>query len=97
MLSHVLRCFDQLRTQALASLHSGLQNNQGLPVAHGAKWLAMEVLSWLDEFNSINFTLFFFWSGVCRLNSSYIYALVMQLGRGHRKSLTVSWVLYKSI
>lgn len=34
--------FAKLRTQALASLHSGLQNNQGLPVAHGAKWLAME-------------------------------------------------------
>ncbi|KAK7303203.1 hypothetical protein RJT34_14105 [Clitoria ternatea] len=34
--------FAKLRTQALASLHSGLQNNQGLPVAHVAKWLAME-------------------------------------------------------
>ncbi|MCI13392.1 SAC3/GANP/Nin1/mts3/eIF-3 p25 family protein, partial [Trifolium medium] len=27
---------------ALASLHCGLQNNQGLPVAHTANWLAME-------------------------------------------------------
>ncbi|XP_075655365.1 SAC3 family protein B isoform X2 [Castanea sativa] len=34
--------FAKLRTQALASLHSGLQNNQGLPVTHVAKWLAME-------------------------------------------------------
>ncbi|KAJ4845709.1 hypothetical protein Tsubulata_014579 [Turnera subulata] len=31
-----------LRTQALASLYSGLQNNQGLPVACIAEWLAME-------------------------------------------------------
>ncbi|XP_045800631.1 SAC3 family protein B-like isoform X2 [Trifolium pratense] len=34
--------FAKLRTQALASLHCGLQNNQGLPVAHTANWLAME-------------------------------------------------------
>ncbi|XP_062108497.1 SAC3 family protein B isoform X2 [Humulus lupulus] len=34
--------FAKLRTQALASLHAGLQNNQGLPVMHVAKWLAME-------------------------------------------------------
>lgn len=34
--------FAKLRTQALASLHSGLQNNQGVPVAHVAKWLGME-------------------------------------------------------
>ncbi|XP_024027516.1 SAC3 family protein B [Morus notabilis] len=34
--------FAKLRTQALASLHAGLQNNQGLPVSHVAKWLAME-------------------------------------------------------
>ncbi|TKY72069.1 Germinal-center associated nuclear protein [Spatholobus suberectus] len=34
--------FAKLRTQALASLHSGLQNNQGVPVAHVANWLAME-------------------------------------------------------
>ncbi|KAL2588602.1 hypothetical protein GLYMA_13G211900v4 [Glycine max] len=34
--------FSKLRTQALASLHSGLQNSQGLPVAHVANWLAME-------------------------------------------------------
>ncbi|XP_057431325.1 SAC3 family protein B isoform X2 [Lotus japonicus] len=33
--------FAKLRTQALASLHSGLQN-QGLPVAHVSNWLAME-------------------------------------------------------
>ncbi|KAK6913839.1 hypothetical protein RJ641_021160 [Dillenia turbinata] len=32
----------KLRTQALASLHAGLQNNQGLPVAHVARWLGME-------------------------------------------------------
>ncbi|KAL6971398.1 hypothetical protein U1Q18_031075 [Sarracenia purpurea var. burkii] len=38
-----LRCVVQaLRTQALASLHCGLQNNQGIPVAQVAKWLAME-------------------------------------------------------
>lgn len=34
--------FAKLRTQALASLHSGLQNNQGIPVAHVAQWLGME-------------------------------------------------------
>ncbi|KAA8527528.1 hypothetical protein F0562_034757 [Nyssa sinensis] len=34
--------FAKLRTQALASLHCGLQNNQGVPVAHVAKWLGME-------------------------------------------------------
>ncbi|XP_028796315.1 SAC3 family protein B [Neltuma alba] len=34
--------FAKLRTQALGSLHAGLQNNQGLPVSHVANWLAME-------------------------------------------------------
>ncbi|XP_077218164.1 SAC3/GANP/Nin1/mts3/eIF-3 p25 family isoform X2 [Tasmannia lanceolata] len=34
--------FAKLRTQALASLHSGLQNNQGIPVAQVVKWLGME-------------------------------------------------------
>ncbi|KAK9684999.1 hypothetical protein RND81_10G248500 [Saponaria officinalis] len=34
--------FSKLRTQALASLHSGLQYGQGLPVTHVAKWLGME-------------------------------------------------------
>ncbi|KAL8139594.1 hypothetical protein V2J09_005615 [Rumex salicifolius] len=34
--------FSKLRTQALASLHSGLQNNQGIPVALVAKWLGLE-------------------------------------------------------
>ncbi|XP_057476321.1 SAC3 family protein B-like isoform X1 [Actinidia eriantha] len=34
--------FAKLRTQALASLHCGLQNNQGIPIAQIAKWLAME-------------------------------------------------------
>ncbi|XP_015573320.1 SAC3 family protein B isoform X3 [Ricinus communis] len=34
--------FAKLRTQALASLHSGLPNSQGIPVLHVAKWLAME-------------------------------------------------------
>lgn len=34
--------FSKLRTQALASLHSGLQYNQGIPVSHVAKWLGME-------------------------------------------------------
>ncbi|XP_010679374.2 SAC3 family protein B isoform X2 [Beta vulgaris subsp. vulgaris] len=34
--------FSKLRTQALASLHSGLQYNQGIPVAHVAKWIGME-------------------------------------------------------
>ncbi|PON80228.1 SAC3/GANP/THP [Parasponia andersonii] len=34
--------FAKLRTHALASLHAGLQNNQGLPIIHVAKWLAME-------------------------------------------------------
>lgn len=49
VLSHMLCCLFQLRTQALASLHCGLQNNQGLPVAHVARWLGMEVpffLAW---------------------------------------------------
>lgn len=36
--------FGQLRTQALASLHCGLQINQGIPVSHVAKWLGMEVM-----------------------------------------------------
>ncbi|XXG54369.1 hypothetical protein AAC387_Pa03g2272 [Persea americana] len=34
--------FTKLRTQAIASLHSGLQNNQGIPVAQVVKWLGME-------------------------------------------------------
>lgn len=34
--------FSKLRAQALASLHSGLQSNQGIPVSHMAKWLGME-------------------------------------------------------
>ncbi|KAL2229798.1 UNVERIFIED_CONTAM: SAC3 family protein B [Sesamum indicum] len=34
--------FSKLRTQALASLHSGLQINQGIPVTHVAKWLGMK-------------------------------------------------------
>ncbi|PSS33918.1 SAC3 family protein like [Actinidia chinensis var. chinensis] len=34
--------FAKLRTEALASLHCGLQNNQGIPIAQVAKWLAME-------------------------------------------------------
>ncbi|KAF3457269.1 hypothetical protein FNV43_RR01926 [Rhamnella rubrinervis] len=34
--------FAKLRTQALAFLHAGLQNNQGIPIANVAEWLAME-------------------------------------------------------
>ncbi|XP_050373863.1 SAC3 family protein B [Argentina anserina] len=34
--------FAKLRTLALASLQAGLQNNQGLPIADVAKWLAVE-------------------------------------------------------
>ncbi|VFQ60197.1 unnamed protein product [Cuscuta campestris] len=34
--------FAKLRTHALASLHCGLQNNQGIPVSQVAKWLGME-------------------------------------------------------
>ncbi|RZC89797.1 hypothetical protein C5167_035793 [Papaver somniferum] len=34
--------FSKLRTQALASLHSGLQNSQGIPIAQVTKWLGME-------------------------------------------------------
>ncbi|KAJ0977608.1 hypothetical protein J5N97_013082 [Dioscorea zingiberensis] len=34
--------FAKIRTQALASLHSGLQNNQGIPIQHIVKWLGME-------------------------------------------------------
>ncbi|CAN0856156.1 SAC3 family protein B [Linum grandiflorum] len=34
--------FAKLRTQALASLYSGLQTKQGIPVSHVAKWLAIE-------------------------------------------------------
>jgi len=33
----------QLRRQALASLHSGLQNGQGIPISQVVEWLAMEV------------------------------------------------------
>lgn len=43
--------FAKLRTQALASLHSGLQNNQGLPVGLIAKWLAMEEVEKLLEYH----------------------------------------------
>ncbi|KAG9457473.1 hypothetical protein H6P81_001981 [Aristolochia fimbriata] len=34
--------FSKLRTQALASLHSGLQNSQGIPIPEVIRWLAME-------------------------------------------------------
>lgn len=34
--------FAKLRMQALASLHSGLQNNQGIPISHVVNWLGME-------------------------------------------------------
>nr|XP_043639664.1 SAC3 family protein B isoform X2 [Erigeron canadensis] len=34
--------FGKLRTLALASLHSGLQTNQGIPLSQVAKWLGME-------------------------------------------------------
>ncbi|XP_019058744.1 PREDICTED: SAC3 family protein B isoform X2 [Tarenaya hassleriana] len=34
--------FAKLRTQALASLHSSLLNNQGLPVSDVSKWIGME-------------------------------------------------------
>ncbi|KAG2272957.1 hypothetical protein Bca52824_067512 [Brassica carinata] len=34
--------FSKLRTQALASLHAGLQINQGLPVSDTSKWIGME-------------------------------------------------------
>ncbi|XVF28467.1 hypothetical protein REPUB_Repub15cG0031800 [Reevesia pubescens] len=34
--------FAKLRTQAFASLHSSLQNNQGLPVTLVARWLGIE-------------------------------------------------------
>ncbi|KAL6657087.1 hypothetical protein ACP70R_004867 [Stipagrostis hirtigluma subsp. patula] len=34
--------FAKLRRQALASLHSGLQNGQGIPISHIVEWLAME-------------------------------------------------------
>ncbi|KAL1211825.1 SAC3 family protein B [Cardamine amara subsp. amara] len=34
--------FSKLRTLALASLHSGLQNNQGLPISDTSKWIGME-------------------------------------------------------
>ncbi|KAF5179650.1 Sac3 family protein b [Thalictrum thalictroides] len=34
--------FAKLRTQALASLHSGLQSNQGIPISQITKWLGME-------------------------------------------------------
>ncbi|PPS16804.1 hypothetical protein GOBAR_AA03809 [Gossypium barbadense] len=34
--------FAKLRTQAFASLHSSLQNNQGLPISHVAEWLGIE-------------------------------------------------------
>ncbi|KAL6841790.1 hypothetical protein ACP4OV_028302 [Aristida adscensionis] len=34
--------FAKLRRQALASLHCGLQNGQGIPISHIVEWLAME-------------------------------------------------------
>ncbi|XP_020102832.1 SAC3 family protein B-like isoform X2 [Ananas comosus] len=34
--------FTKVRTQALASLHSSLQNNQGIPITHVVNWLGME-------------------------------------------------------
>ncbi|CAM6115629.1 unnamed protein product [Calypogeia fissa] len=34
--------FSKLRTQALASLHSGLQKNQGIPLSTAVDWLGME-------------------------------------------------------
>ncbi|KAH1089219.1 hypothetical protein J1N35_016476 [Gossypium stocksii] len=34
--------FAKLRTQAFASLHSSLQNNQGLPISYVAEWLGIE-------------------------------------------------------
>ncbi|CAH8356714.1 unnamed protein product [Eruca vesicaria subsp. sativa] len=34
--------FSKLRTQALASLHASLQNNQGIPVSDVSKWIGME-------------------------------------------------------
>ncbi|XP_078441350.1 SAC3/GANP/Nin1/mts3/eIF-3 p25 family [Wolffia australiana] len=34
--------FSKLRTQAFASLHSGIQINQGIPIEHVEKWLAIE-------------------------------------------------------
>ncbi|CAH8361567.1 unnamed protein product [Eruca vesicaria subsp. sativa] len=34
--------FSKLRTQALASLHSGLLNNQGIPVSDTSNWIGME-------------------------------------------------------
>lgn len=56
---YVLCYLYQLRTQALASLHSGLQNNQGIPVAHVANWLAMEVYL-LDRFGYVRLIFQFF-------------------------------------
>ena len=55
MLTHLWFGFYQLRTQALASLHSGLQNNQGIPVSQVAKWLGMEVksLGWYRFFSNL--------------------------------------------
>uniref|UniRef100_A0ACD5YYI6 Uncharacterized protein n=1 Tax=Avena sativa TaxID=4498 RepID=A0ACD5YYI6_AVESA len=35
--------FAKVRRQALASLHSGLQIGQGIPISHVVEWLAMEV------------------------------------------------------
>ncbi|KAJ8440843.1 hypothetical protein Cgig2_000731 [Carnegiea gigantea] len=40
--SNAYKATDELRTQALASLHSGLLYNQGIPVSHVANWLGME-------------------------------------------------------
>uniref|UniRef100_A0ACD5UJP7 Uncharacterized protein n=1 Tax=Avena sativa TaxID=4498 RepID=A0ACD5UJP7_AVESA len=34
--------FAKVRRQALASLHSGLQSGQGIPISHAVEWLAME-------------------------------------------------------
>ena len=51
--------FYQLRTQALASLHSGLQNNQGIPVSDTSNWIGMEVI-FLNLLLGVSFS----WSAV---------------------------------
>lgn len=54
------RSFWQLRTQALASLHGSLQNNQGIPVTHIMSWLGLEVNAIFDLFCQLAYFAYLF-------------------------------------
>ncbi|KZV17243.1 hypothetical protein F511_24035 [Dorcoceras hygrometricum] len=52
--------FSKLRAHAFASLHSGLQINQGIPMTQVAKWLAMEEENIEDLLENYGFSVKFF-------------------------------------